>query len=360
MGVRPLRGSPVVLPEGAFEVDAADYPSAQAVIGLAQQLRTLMAKDLPWPDFPDGAIHIQLVPAEQANFTGPFVVSTDRDGYRTLQVRWGSATSLPDICLALSHIMVESVVARHDPTAANHVPVWLTLAFGKMLEAETKPALVDAFSADARRQPILSLRQIMTAQNPSADDLPLLALNAYWLAHFFEVQCRAPGSAPQLFGSLANGADPVSALTTAFPGQFGDARELELWWEVGYRDLTNQHLSPVFSMEQSRALLDQLEYFDLPRAKHGAQRVRLGDAWASRADPALQQQLTSIMLKAGPLPYQVNPVYKNALLSLLRSLTQLSGRDEKTFHADWTQYLADRADAEAIEASVEKAMSTEP
>jgi len=286
------------------------------------------------------------------------VVNKDSDGNYTARVRWGPATALSDVCFALGNVVVESVASWHS-RAAVQVPDWLRLAFGQMLEVESKPAIMDEFSAKARRQPILSLRQIMTAQNPSADDLPLLALNAYWLAHFFEDQCRTSANAIQLFGPLASGADPAQTLATAFPNQFVDARDLELWWEVGYRDLIHEHRSPVLTMAQSRALLDRLEYVDLPQPNSGGQRIRLADAWASRSDKALQGQLASIMLNAGSLPLQVNPVYKNALLSLLRALTQLSGADEKAFQSAWTQYLADRADAEAIEAGVEQAMSTQ-
>jgi hypothetical protein len=357
MGVRPLLSPPVVLSAGAFEVDAPDHPSALAVLDLAQHLRTLITRDLPWPDFPDGAIQIQLIPAARANFSGPFAVRKNQDDTCSAFVRWGPNTALSDVCLALGNVMVESVATwRRGP--AVHAPDWLKLAFGKMLEVESKPAIMDEFSADARRQPILSLRQIMTAQNPSADDLPLLALNAYWLACFLEDQCVTSANAVQLFGPLASGADPAQALTKAFPGRFVDARDLELWWEVGYRDIASQHLSLVLSMAQSRALLDRMEYADLPRPNGAVQRTRLDDAWASRTDPTLQQHLTLMMLNAGSLPLQINPVYKNALLSLLRTLTQMSGNDDKTFRAAWTQYLADRADAEADEAGVEKALST--
>jgi len=359
-GVRPLRGPPVVSSVGAFEVDAMDYPSAQAVINLAQHLRTIISKDLLWPDLPPGAIQVQLVPAASADFAGAFVITVDADGHRTARVRWGPDTALADVCLALSRVTLESMAAAHSTSAAQQAPEWLKLAYGKMLEAETKPAIIDEFSAHARQQPILSLRQIMTAQNPAADDLPLLELNAYWLAHFLEIRCGTSANTQQLFSALAAGADPAAALDTAFPGQFADARDLELWWEVGCRDLTNQHLSPVFSLTQSRALLDRLEFVDLPRSNAGTERTRLDAIWASRADKTIQQNLATIILNAAPLPLQVNPVYKNALLSLLHAMTLLSGNDEKAFQAAWVQYQSDRTDAERIESSVEKALSEAP
>jgi len=184
-GVRPLRGPPLGQSSGAFEVEAADYPSVQAVLGLAQHLQVLLTKDLPWPDFTPGVIRIQLVPAAQAVFSGPYLVNTDSEGHHTALIRWGPDTALSDVCLALARVTIESVATWHNATAGNKAPEWLKLAYGKLLEAETKPAIVDEFAAQARRQPMLSLRQIMTAENPSADDLPLLALNSYWLARFF-------------------------------------------------------------------------------------------------------------------------------------------------------------------------------
>src|SRR5262249_50099274 len=110
------------------------------------------------------------------------------------------------------------------------------------------------------------------------------------------------------------------------------------------------------SLAQSRALLDRLVYVDLARAGQGAQHLRLDDAWPSRTDKALQAQLAAFMLGAGSLPLQVNPAYKNALLSLLRVLAQFSGNDEKAFHAAWAQYLSDRADADTIANGVEAAL----
>jgi len=357
-GVRPLRGPPVVLSVGPFEIDAADQPSAQAVLSLAQHLRKIISGDLLWPTFPDGAITIQLIPTDLANFTEQYVTSMDREGQHTVRIRWGPDTALSDVCLALSRVTLESIAGAHDQSAVGKMPEWLKLAYGKMLEAETKPAIVDEFSSQTRAQPLLSLRQIMTAQNPTAADLPLLELNAYWLASFLEDRCVTTASTQQLFGALALGADPAPALDAAFPGHFADARDLELWWEVGCRDITNERHSPVYSMVQSRALLDRLEFVDIPRGNTGTQRTRLNDAWRARADKSLREHLATVMLEAGPLPYRINPVYKNALLSLLRVVKLLSDNDEKAFHAAWLQYQSDRLEAEEDEAGVEKAMSS--
>jgi len=107
-------------------------------------------------------------------------------------------------------------------------------------------------------------------------------------------------------------------------------------------------------------LLDRLEFVDLPRSNAGTERTRLDAIWASRADKTIQQNLATIILNAAPLPLQVNPVYKNALLSLLHAMTLLSGNDEKAFQAAWVQYQSDRTDAERIESSVEKALSEAP
>jgi hypothetical protein len=352
-----LRGPPVTRTEGAFEVDSADYPSAQAVLSLAQHLRAILSKDLKWPGFLPGTIHIQLVAAATMDFSGPYSVSVDRDGFHTAFIRWGADTALSDVCLALSRVTVESVATWHNAATADKVPEWLKLAYGKILEAETKPAIVDEFSSLARQQPILSLRQIMTAQNPSADDLPALALNAFWLGRFFEDQCHSSAESSQLFGALVSGGDPVQALTAVFPSRFADARDLELWWEVGCRDLTKRHLPLVLSFAQSRDLLDHLQFVDVASPTAEPVHSRLDDAWPSRADKTIQQQLVTVMLNAGPLPFQINPIYKNTLLSLLGAIKQMSGNDENSFRTAWAAYLADRADAESIEAGVVKAMS---
>jgi len=355
-GVRTLVGPPVVLQNEHFEVDAPDNVSAHTVMNLALGLHTLMAKYLPWPTSPPSLIQVQLVPAAQADFTAPFIIQPQHDGHRLALVRWSADTKFADVCLALGWVSLESVVSWRDgPSAVDKAPDWMKLAFGKMLEARYKPAVLDAFSAQALQFPALTLSQIMTAHGPYGADLPILAINSFWLAKFLDEKCGTPVNDAKLFTALAFGGSPPDTLAATFPGEFEDPRGLELWWEVNYRGLIHERASPVLSMADSRALLDQMQFVDVPRPGDVALRTRLDDAWVSRKDKTVQAALATTILNARELPLKINPVYKNAALSLLRVMVDLSGDDDKAFHSDWTQYQADRTDGEAYEAGVEAA-----
>ena len=348
--------------EGAyFEVAGPDYASAVTVLQMSRALQANLAKYFTWPDAGAiRAIQVQLVPVAQADFAAPFkVVAEPRDGHRVALVRWSAATKFSDVCLAMSSAALEQLVAwQAGAAAAGRVPDWLKIAFGEELEAGLKPAMLDELAVQAGSLPSLTLRQIMTAHGPYGDALPVLEVNAFWLARFLAEEARVgnePEKVPGLFQALAAGAAPAEALRVAFPGKFEDAQSLELWWAVGYRDLVAGHKLPVQSMAQTREALDGWQALVIEVNGHD-QKVGLGEAWAVRGTPrakaAIAQQLAQA--RAG-LP-SANPVYYNAVWSLAACLETLQKDDKGGYDAAWKRYQDDRVKAEATETAVMGAM----
>jgi hypothetical protein len=358
LGERQLLGAAVHREGKHFEVDAPDNASVQTVLRMAEQLPELMEKFFPWPDQPPSLIQIDLMPAAQAEFTGPFIVTVDKTGHCVALVRWGPEAKFSDVCQAIGQASLESLaVWRDGPEAAARTPDWLALALGKLLEVGLKPALIEELSQQGQALPVLSLRQLMTTSGPYGDAQPVVAINAYWLLRFLDEQSNSPALAEALFSTLASGADPAKALTTAFPDEFENPRDLELWWQIGYREFTGTHATPAQTMAQSRALLDRLEYLNLPDPDGGEKRTRLDEAWAGRADKTVRDTIAQELVTGRSLPVQANPVYRNAVLSLLTALEMLHADDEKKFREAWADYQKDRAVAELIASGVDAALS---
>jgi len=340
-----------------FEVDAPDAASAQTILRMAESLPDFMEKFFPWPAKLPSHVQIELVPPAQVDFTGPYLIQEDDLGHCAALVRWDAETKFSDVCQAISQASLKSLaVAQDGPAAAAKAPDWLALALGELLEVGLKPPLIELLSEEGQAVPVLSLRQLMTTPGPYGDARPVVAINAYWLLRFLVEQCRTPEMAQPLFSALAAGVDPAKALTAAFPDEFDSPRDLELWWQVGYRDYTRAHSTLALTMAQSRAQLDRLEYLAMPDQVGGVQSTRLDHAWFGRADQNVRDTIASELLAARTLPVQANPVYRNAMLSLLTALEMLHGDDLAQFRAAWARYEQDRADADVIASGVEAAL----
>ncbi len=359
LGTHPLILPPVVRTDLWFVVEAPDQVSADRVLGMAQRMKEVTERYFAWPDHAPAPIEIHLVPAPPADFTGPFVVSVDHTGRYIALVRWGPDAKFSDTCLAIGAVTLKNIMIWKDGEAfGEKVPDWLGLALGRMLEASLKPPIAEFLAQQAAAMPVLSLRQITTAHGPFTEaEQQVLAVNAYWLARFLDQQCPKPALVTALFTTLAAGANPGTTITTAFPDNFDNVRDLELWWQVGYRDLMRTRVGPVESMAESRARLDLLEYVDLPVKDAAPKRIRLVDAWSGRTNQSMRDLLAAEVVTGPDMLLQINPVYHNAALSLLSAIGKLHGDVEKEFRDAWAKYRADRADAEVYQATVEAAMS---
>ncbi len=361
-GARPLILPPVVRTDAWYAVEAPDDASADLVLTMAQKMREITVRFFTWPDHLPRPVEIQLVPAASANFTDPYEVNWDPSGRFVAQVRWGPESKFSDTCLALGAVTLKSIVVWKDGTTfVDKTPDWLALAMGKMLEVSLKPAVAESLAQQAAELGnlgvVLSLRQITTARGPfNEGEKSVLAVHAYWLARYLEQQCAGPAVAAALFTALAAGANPGLTISTAFPDQFHDVVEFELWWQVGYRDLMRTRIGPVETMAASRARLDRLAFVDLPSKDGAPKHTALSDAWTGREDKTVRDTLAAEVVAGPAMLLQINPVYHNAALSLLSALGKLHGDSEKEFRDAWAQYLADRADAEVYEATVEAAL----
>ncbi len=359
-GVRELRGPAVTVApkDSPFEVNAPDMASAYRVQELCDRLKPLVGRFLTWPEKPVH-IQIQLIPAARADFAGPYVIKPGDNGAPTALVRWSADTAFFDVCQALCTATLQNIVYVKDGNAAGRVPDWLRLGLAAWLEAAIKPAMMDEYADQARRVPMLAMRQIMSAQAPAGEDVRILTVNAFWLMMFLNDESGNPSVAHALFDALAVGINPAPLLGTAFPGKFDDPRALELWWQVGFRDELARHLPPFQPIDQTRALLDELATVQIVRANI-PQRVALDEAWDGHADKNVRDIVEKTLLSARYTPNRANPVYKNALVSLMIALQQFHDGDKKAFDFAWKQYQADRANGEAIESTVKAAMEKEP
>ncbi len=360
-GVRLLQGPPVsVSPQSSnFRVDAPDYPSALRVLDMADRAKTVFANFFTWPDQPATPIRIQLIPADRAGFTAPYALLADNLGRPTVIVRWSPETTFPDMCRALSGVILHNLVYWQNGSATSTVPDWLTLGFAALLEVNLKPPVIDALTAQANQFPKLALRQIMLARDPIGPDIPVLEANAYWLITFLDGHCANRRVARALFDALADNIDPPRLLGTAFPDQSDDPRDLELWWQVGYRDELVQQGAPIQTFAETRALLDNLELVPIT-GPTGPQRLPLDQAWPHHADKDLTDAIAATLINEVDTPGHANPAYKNAVVSLLRALEQFRGDNEKNFRDAWQQYQTDRAEGEAIEKIATTALATPP
>jgi hypothetical protein len=358
-GVRRLQGPPVsVAPENSvFQVEAPDLPSAHQVLDMAEHARTILALYFTWPEKPPSRIRIQLIPAASATFTAPYYIGSGPDGRPTAFVRWSADAQFADLCRAVTGVILQNLVQWQNGKAiAGQMPDWLPLGFGAMLEVTLKPPMIDAYTDRARRYPMLAMSQIMLARDPIGQDIPILAVNAFWLVTFLDNNCANRSVARALFDALADGIAPPRLLATAFPNQSDDPRDLELWWQIGYRDELVQQGGPIQSLAETRALLDKLERVAVT-GPNGPEQVRLDEAWPHHADKDLDDAIALTLINEVNMPGHANPAYKNAVVSVLRALEKLRGDSEKDFLDAWKQYQADRAEGETIEKAVGVAMA---
>ncbi len=348
-----------VAPAGSqFEVDAPDYESAYRVLEMCERMQAITAKFFTWPAQFGGRIRLQLVPAATADFSGSYVVRPGEHGQPVAWVRWSADLPFFDMCQAVSAVTLQNALYARNGAATIPVPDWLKLGFAVELEAACKPPLMDELTDQGHRFPKLAMRQIMTATMPTGPDVRLLAVNAFWLITFLNDQCATPGISRALFDALAAGLNPAQLLGTAFGDKVGDPRELELWWQMGYRDELFRRSAPFMTITETRELLDQLERVQIVK-NNIAQLVPLDEAWDRRADKDLRAAIEKSLLAARPAPNRANPVYKNALVSLLNALDKMRGDDKKAFDTYWVQYQTDRAAGAAIENTVASALKSD-
>ncbi len=358
-GVRTLLGPPVTVApdDSVFEVDAPDLLSANQVLDMAERARSITASFFTWPEKPPTRIQIQLIPTSKVDFAAPYVIKPGENGQPTVLVRWNADTQFSDICRAISSVTLQNIVSWNVGAAvAGQVPDWLKFAFGALLEVSLKQAMADSLSEQAQRFPMLAMRQIMTAHNPTGQDVSILAVNAYWLTLFLNSQCANHNVSHGLFDALATGTDPAPLLGTAFSGQFEDERDLELWWQIGYRDELAALGAPIQTFAQTRAVLDDLERVQII-GSNGPELIRLDQAWAHHADKAFRETIAQTLVHQHTAPGHANPAYKNAVVSVLQALENLRGNSEKDFRNAWKVYQDDRAAGEAIEKTVNAALA---
>ncbi len=302
--------------DGVFHVVGTSYNAVQFTTQMAERLSRLARRYLPVPKDPPQPVLVKLVPEELADFTAPFLVRPQVNGGVHVLVRWGVDTRFEDVAQALaSGLLQRTAIWHYGPEAAPKVPDWLELAFGQELIIDIRPAAIDYQRELALETPPMSIAAITTAEGPFGADLPEIAVDSGWLFRFLEVQTKTTAAFRRVCSAFLAGMNPNAILVKAYPGHFDSARELELWWAVGFEATVRGRQPPFASMEASRELITGMAFVTFQT--DGADlRVAGQKLWDWHDNPearlAMQQRVREVKIEI----QKVNPVYFNSLLSL--------------------------------------------
>lgn len=264
---------------------------------------------------------VQLMPPEAMPGGPPYLISSGPRGGVTIAITWNSETSFEITCEALARGFLRQLGATWKPLPERtgyDPPDWLELGFSLLLEARLRGHLPDYFARLARQRSPRPLADIVGARGPYGTQARDLALDAYWLLRFLRREAGNRRTYQRMLTETMLGKDGYVAILEHYRGHFSDRASLELWWAVGFNDLVRGRQRLVSSPAESRLTVQRLA--ELTPSWDGiTRRVDLAALTHLREREEVREALRQRRLDANLALPQINPVYRNALISLIEA-----------------------------------------
>lgn len=339
--------------EGMFQVIGTDFDGTQTVGAMADQMERLGLRYFPESRNIPEPIRVTLLSAPA--FDGAYTVSMQPNGNYFVYIRWDSDTRFGDVCQALASAFTRRVaIWRYGQSYGPKTPHWLELAFGQLLEAAIRPGYADTQREKALVRPPMGLDELLTARGPFDIDQEKVALNAVWFFRLLENRIPDRTLFRRVLAAFLKDLNPSYVMVKAFPGQFENQEQLEMWWAVGFQSMARSRETPFFTMEQSRELVRSLAI--VTASVNGQDRRMAGPTlWQNRqveeVMSALEMRHREIKLEL----QRVNPVYYNAVLSLgLFFEAAMTAEDAQTVVGANDRFLEDLRDAQELEIEIKR------
>lgn len=337
-----------------FHVVGQDYVSVQFVGQLSDQCVHIGEDYFSLPLDPPQAILVKLIPESAAEFEPAYVVRPQVNGGVHVWIKWGPNTEFSEVCQALSKGMLARTAIWHfGQNAPAAIPDWLQMALGEVLASHVRMAMIDQQRADALKTGPMPIEKILNAKGPYGTGLTDYELNAVWLFRFLENQSRSQEDFRRVCAAFLRGMPPVSILIKAYPGQFNDMKELELWWQTGFQATVRGRQTPFYSLEESRELIRRLAFVTF-RADQGDVRGAGAELWPHREKEAFQVAISDRIRVCKLEIQKINPVYFNTLLSLGLVYDSLQQQDKQRFDATLARFVLDYASAQQLEVEIRR------
>ncbi|MFH1499548.1 MAG: hypothetical protein ABII82_17195 [Verrucomicrobiota bacterium] len=336
---------------GRFEVVTVSPESGPLVVELGEAVWTHLSEVLALP--PSGfvtPIMVRLVPGSRWEDDAPFRVWVEPAGLVTLQVRVGDVLDADQLVPALVRALLTKRATTHVArTDREGVPLWLELGCTRWVRTRLQPSLHDEWrqqSVGVRPPPLLALLTWSAGRpRPASVDL-----GAYGALQWLHGVGRDNGQWTEFLRHHLAGLPAPTCLGVFKAAGWTSLEDVELDWEVAFRELGSRNPLPLASIEESRGLLRRWSRFVLhDTAQKADVLVGIEDLWRARSVPAVHSlaadRTAEIELRLG----NMHPFYRNAANSLGRFFLVLrQGKSARELNEAWSWFEADWRDAEEL------------
>lgn len=336
---------------GRFEVITVTPALGPWAIELSEAVWTHLSDVLMLP--PSGfvtPVTVRLVPESLWQGDESLRVWVEAAGLVTLAVRIDDTIEARELVPALVRaLLIKRGAINAVQGSRGEVPLWLELACSQWVLARLQPSLHDQWrqeSLGVRPPPLLALLA-WRADRPRPPTLDLVAYGALQWLHGLG---RGNGQWTEFIGLQLAGQPPANCLGVFKAAGWTSLADVELDWEVAFRDLGARNPLPLLSVHESRELLWRWSRVVLHDTGQKADvLVAPTELWSARDVRAVRGlaagRTGEIELRLGTM----HPFYRNAANSLGRYFLLLrDGRPPRELEEAWTLFESDLRDAEEL------------
>ncbi len=340
---------------GRFEIAAVDASMAHALAAAAEEAWRALATPLALPEAFPTPVFVRVVSSENAGDLRPFRVVVEPGGVVSVRIPRTEVENATTRRALVQGLLMRLAVARHGVNERLVAPLWLEHACVGWWSTRAAAARLDALKQEAERLSVPMLSELLRWQRGGPEPRELAA-GAVWLLTFLQTESGRAREWPALLQRLLAGAEPVMALTGAFPGRFADVEERELWWATGCRQAQRVRSLPALESAESRVQLAALTRFVFAGASEERDRVvPLREVLARAGEAIVAAELTRRAAELERLIPALHPFFRNAglaLMEIFRAGAKNPTRREALV-ATWEQ---DWRDATELEAAAKAAL----
>jgi hypothetical protein len=346
---------------GRFEVIAEPGPEALRLAELAENAWLEWREPLGLPSRLPTTITVRLVPmkswrgGERRHF-----VAAGHGGVVTVWIRGDAGGGLAAErawlgALAEGVLKRKSVLLGGSPDL--EAPAWLAEAAAEAAIFAARPAMLDAWQAEMRREEAPArLREVLIrAGEAGAGGGRGRSLGAAGVWLWLRGEGLRNGAWARFLDSVLLGESPGGALAREYASIVpagADAREWELAWRVAAARLAAAQQTPVLEPAEARRRIERLGRLVVFDVAAGGERVQapVGE-WQTRREawPAGERRARAAFL-AAELP-RMHPFYRNAAVSLGRAWQALAEGREGEWREAGAEWGEDWAAGRALEAA---------
>jgi len=341
-----------------FIVVGEDFGSARAVVDIADKMQTVARDYLEAPSTFNRKVEVRLVPPGKYTEKQPYRLFEDSRGGVGVLIRWSDDTELNTVCEAIARSYLKYLTTfRFGKEASRDMPDWLELAMSLELRSRVRPGYVEYLSAQAKSQPLVGLRELLTAQSPYRKGRWPTELSAFWLLRHLQREAPEATLFAQFLNFCLSGRDNLELVVNSYRNRFSSPQEMESWWAVGYHFEISRRQNPFFSLEESRENLLNRAFVTVT-LEDEEQRLTGQGLWAQREQVSVRRAVAGQLKALGADMTRVNPVYFNAHFALLRSYEALLKGELAVYEAANEDFLKDFKTASYLEEQTNQLLET--